>query len=86
MFIVLFFYSQYPGGCEYTVNGRGVCGVIRVDNRDNQPPAMVTPDEVPMRVAPASIIALSRAFEAPWLVVVDERGRYPAILREETAV
>ncbi len=28
----------------------------------------------------ASVTALSRRFEAPWLVIVDERGRYPASL------
>jgi len=37
--------------------------------------AVALPDE-----GLASIMALSRTFEAPWLVVVDERGRYPSAL------
>jgi hypothetical protein len=38
------------------------------------------PDE-----APDAIIELSRAFEAPWVVVVDERGRYPGALLDPEA-
>jgi hypothetical protein len=33
----------------------------------------------------ASISRLSTVFEAPWIVIIDERGRYPAALLEETA-
>jgi hypothetical protein len=32
-----------------------------------------------------SILALSRAFDAPWLIVVDERGRYPEALLGQPA-
>ncbi len=38
------------------------------------------PDE-----GPDAIIELSRAFEAPWVVVVDERGRYPGELLDPKA-
>jgi hypothetical protein len=32
-----------------------------------------------------SLMALSRVFEAPWVVIVDERGRYPAALLDPGA-
>ena len=47
------------------------CGSPRRLERD----AIALPDE-----DLASVAALSRRFEAPWLVIVDERGRYPASL------
>jgi hypothetical protein len=42
--------------------------------------AIALPDE-----EPASIIALSRLFDAPWVVVVGERGRYPGALLDPGA-
>jgi hypothetical protein len=42
--------------------------------------AVALPDE-----EPASIIALSRLFDAPWVVVVGERGRYPGALLDPGA-
>ena len=42
--------------------------------------AVALPDE-----GLAAIMQLSRQFAAPWVVIIDERGRYPAALREETA-
>ena len=37
--------------------------------------AIALPDE-----APASLVELSSRFDAPWVVVVDHRGRYPEAL------
>ncbi len=37
--------------------------------------AIALPDE-----EPASVVELGRVFEAPWVVVIDERGRYPDAL------
>lgn len=48
------------------------------DALDHQ--AIALPDE-----ELASVMALSREFEAPWVVVVDERGRYPAALLDRGA-
>jgi len=42
--------------------------------------AIALPDE-----EPASIIALSQLFDAPWVVVVGERGRYPGALLDPGA-
>ncbi len=38
-------------------------------------PALALPDE-----PPANIVALAREFGAGWLLVLDERGRYPGVL------
>lgn len=43
-------------------------------------PAIALPDE-----EPASVLALGQRFGTDWLVVVDERGRYPAALLETAA-
>jgi hypothetical protein len=42
--------------------------------------ALALPDE-----GVASVLELSRRFAAPWVVVIDERGRYPAALLDESA-
>jgi hypothetical protein len=43
-------------------------------------PAIALPDE-----DPASVQALGRQFGTNWLVVIEERGRYPGVLLEDSA-
>jgi hypothetical protein len=40
-------------------------------------PAIALPDE-----EPGSVMALGERFGTDWLVVIDDRGRYPAVLLE----